>query len=348
MKGKLVLIYGLIFLLIVIGLKVGVQKVETDGTIYIRASGLVEGTSKIVSADNVTYTFTDDINDSISIERNNIILDGADFSLIGTDSSSGIYFTNRNNITVQNVHLNGFATGIYLGSSTHCSIISNTMENVTNAVYVYEDSNFNSISGNIITSNQNGVYIRESSNCTVSNNNITCEREDNKFGIYLYFSSDNTVNANNITESQACIYVYYSDHNNLNGNNLTNSGRGQDGGGVWVERSHFNTIHGNYISESNWHGIELFRSSNSTVSENTIISNSNRGIMIRTDSNYNNITGNTVNDNYKGIESTSSAHNNIINAVFQIICFIKVDIVYQRKEVLSIHVQIQLRLRGQA
>ncbi|UCE95218.1 MAG: right-handed parallel beta-helix repeat-containing protein [Candidatus Bathyarchaeota archaeon] len=121
------------------------------------------------------------------------------------------------------------------------------------------------------------------------------------------------MSSNNITQSQACIYIYYSNDNSLYGNNLTNSGYSQDGGGVWVERSHFNNIDGNFISESRWHGIELYRSLNNSILENEIISNNNRGIMVQTVSNYNTISGNTVNGNYKGIEITSSSHHNIIN-----------------------------------
>jgi len=310
MERKLVLISGLILLLINIGLTVRVQKVEGSDTIYIRADGLVEGSDKITSGDNFTYTFTDNINDSISIERSNIILDGADFNLIGP-GSSGVYFSDRQNVIVRNINIIGFSTGVHLTNSTHCSIVGNNMDNVTNAVYL--DSNFNNISDNNVVSDGNGIYLRETSNCTISNNNITCERADNKFGVYLYHSSNNTMSGNIITQSQACIYFFYSNYNNLYGNNLTNSGWGQDGGGVWAEWSHFNNIHENYISESSWHGIELYRSTNNSISGNEITSNNNRGVMVHTFSNYNHIIGNNVTGNYKGIESSSSSHNNIIS-----------------------------------
>ena len=215
MNRKLVLISGLILLLISVGFAVRVQKVEASDTIYIRANGLVEGTDKIASADNFTYTFTDNINDSIYIERSNIILDGAGFNLTGT-GSSGVYSANRKNITIRNINMIGFTYGVFLNNSTYCNIVRNKMENITSsALYVYMDSKFNNISENNIISDGNGIYIRESSNCTMSNNNITCERADNKFGIYLYYSSNNTMSANIITQSQACVYIYYSSYNNL-------------------------------------------------------------------------------------------------------------------------------------
>ena len=55
-----------------------------EATIYIRDDGSVEGeTTKIATSDNVTYTFTDDINGSILVERNNIVIDGAGYTLRG-------------------------------------------------------------------------------------------------------------------------------------------------------------------------------------------------------------------------------------------------------------------------
>ncbi len=56
-----------------------IKPVVAQGTIYIRSDGSVEpeGTP-IFSLDNVTYTFTDNINVSIVVERNNIVVDGAD------------------------------------------------------------------------------------------------------------------------------------------------------------------------------------------------------------------------------------------------------------------------------
>lgn len=50
--------------------------VKASGTIYIRADGSVEGTTDISTVDNVTYIFTNDIYDSIVVERSNIIVDG--------------------------------------------------------------------------------------------------------------------------------------------------------------------------------------------------------------------------------------------------------------------------------
>lgn len=81
MGSKFVLALGLVFVLLgVLGIAIKVERVEASGTIYIRANGLVEGTDNIISADNVTYTFTGNINDSIVVEKDNIVVDGASYT----------------------------------------------------------------------------------------------------------------------------------------------------------------------------------------------------------------------------------------------------------------------------
>ncbi|MCK4333140.1 MAG: hypothetical protein KAV40_06125, partial [Thermoplasmatales archaeon] len=54
--------------------------VEASGTVYIRADGSVEGTDKIQRDGNV-YTFTDDIYESLVVERDDVVVDGAGYSI---------------------------------------------------------------------------------------------------------------------------------------------------------------------------------------------------------------------------------------------------------------------------
>lgn len=58
-------------------LYVDIQPVKANGTIYIRSYGSVEPpTAPICSKDNVTYYFTDNVFDSIVVEKDNIVVDG--------------------------------------------------------------------------------------------------------------------------------------------------------------------------------------------------------------------------------------------------------------------------------
>ena len=87
----------------------------SPGTVYIRANGSVEGTTNIVSSDNVTYNFIADISDSIVVQRDNIILNGAGHKVQGTGlvfPTKGIGLWGRKNVTIQNVVIKSFYYGI--------------------------------------------------------------------------------------------------------------------------------------------------------------------------------------------------------------------------------------------
>ncbi|KPV64194.1 MAG: Periplasmic copper-binding protein (NosD) [Candidatus Bathyarchaeota archaeon BA2] len=130
-----------------------VQPAKASGAIYIRADGSIDPIDAPISTvDNITYTFTDNINDSIVIERDNIILDGAGYTVQGTGAhgSIGIYLPNRINVTVTNTKITTFWHGIALGYS----------------------SNYNSISGNNIANNYWGIWLWGSSNNSIFHNNF--------------------------------------------------------------------------------------------------------------------------------------------------------------------------------
>ena len=67
--------------------QIGVVKAES--TVYIRADGTVEGTDKIQRDGNI-YTFTGDIFDSIVVEKDDVVIEGAGYTLQGNGSEAGI------------------------------------------------------------------------------------------------------------------------------------------------------------------------------------------------------------------------------------------------------------------
>jgi len=181
-----------------------IETVKASGTIYIRSDGSVDPlTANITSVDNVTYTFTGNINDEVVIQRDNIVVDGAGYTLQGTgpEYSSGIYLSYRNNVIIKNININNFSIGIELWWSPNNIIYGNNITNSLGGVMLYESSN-NTISGNNITNNGDGIWISrfsgdESSNNTISGNNIT----NNENGIWLYSCSNNSIYHNNFVDN---------------------------------------------------------------------------------------------------------------------------------------------------
>lgn len=73
------------------------------GTIYIRADGSIDPpTTSIETFDNITYTFTDNINDSIVVERNDIVVEGAGFTVQGDGNGTGFILQYNVNVTIKN------------------------------------------------------------------------------------------------------------------------------------------------------------------------------------------------------------------------------------------------------
>ena len=69
-----------------------VQPVRASATIYIRADGSIDPpTAPIYTADNITYTLTGNITadaDGIVIERDNVVWEGAGYTVQGTGSGT--------------------------------------------------------------------------------------------------------------------------------------------------------------------------------------------------------------------------------------------------------------------
>lgn len=277
-----------------------VKLVKGYETIIIRASGSVEGTTKIVTADNATYTFTDNINGSILVQRNNIVIDGAGYTLQGEGGINefGIDLIGITNVTIRNTHIVNFASGVYLQAySSNNTVTQNTF--VDNKVGVeLAVSSHNTISENVLTDNGNGIWLdtaisfdlgsnynniignnitlcfwdaiglaNESSNNTIIGNNMI----NNQYGITIgNLCSDNIVNGNfvDMTEYGWGIRIEYKGNQNIvSGNNIRNTGYG-----FYVDRASYNNISGNNVVDSDY-GVYFYKSPDNKFWHNNFIDN---------------------------------------------------------------------------
>jgi len=227
-----------------------IQPAKASGTIYIRADGSIDPpTAPISTIDNITYTLTGNITsdaDGIVVERDNIAVDGAGYTLQGTGSGSGMDISLRNKVTLKNTTVRGFATGIKSFSSSN-----------------------NTISGNTIAANNlyAGIDLIDSSNCTVSANNITAHTLYGAEGISLYRSSSILVSGNNITNNGCDVAVEYDSlSNSIFDNEIANNGEG-----IEILDSADNAVSGNNFT-GNGAGISLDWSSNIRVAGNKFFS----------------------------------------------------------------------------
>jgi parallel beta-helix repeat protein len=183
-----------------------------DRIIYIRSGGSVDPEIPAIVRTGDVYTFTDDISsnfiNAIIIEKNDIVLDGAGFSLHGNmvSASNGIKLLNRNNVTIKNLSIDSFYNGIYLFTSQNNIIIGNRITGNREAgIYLYYSS-FNNITRNKITDtptpNFGGIRLNSANYNSITCNNIT----SNYFGIYFLDSQGNQIFHNNLISNTLNAY----------------------------------------------------------------------------------------------------------------------------------------------
>jgi parallel beta-helix repeat protein len=206
---KKIILLSFIFLLFSTVAIIGfLRPVVAGETIYIRFDGSVEGTDKIQRDGNV-YTFTDNIFDSIVVERNNTIVDGAGYTLQGTGSEYGMSMRNINNVTIKNVQIRSFRVAIDLDSTSGSVICGNNItDNPVGGIAFWKSSN-NTVSENYIAKGWAGIYLQGSMLISSDYNSIVrnCITNNSHNGIFLY-GCFNRIAGNNITNNGNGIGIY--------------------------------------------------------------------------------------------------------------------------------------------
>jgi hypothetical protein len=173
MSRKLVSAMTLMFAVVgMLVVTIGVHGVKAGGTVYIRTDGSIDpDTAPISSADNVTYTLTDNINDNIVVERDYIVLDGKGYTVQGTGTGYGVSLTGRSNVTIKNMEVTGFFDGIFLWHCRNNTIYGNSIKgNNKCGINLYEDCDHTTIRGNNLTSNDIGIQIEDGTHVIYNNN----------------------------------------------------------------------------------------------------------------------------------------------------------------------------------
>ena len=285
-------------------LTLNIQPVKAEGTIYIRADGSVDPPTAPIQRDGDTYTFTDNVSEAIVVQRNNIVIDGASYTVQGTGNGIGIDLSDRINVTVKNSRIAGLETGILLSGSSRNTLLYNTIVNNSVGIGILELSVDNILSGNSISSNYQGVRV--------------------------YRSRTNTLSSNIVANNQIwAILIEESTYNTLSDNIITNN----NGHGVYLWGSLGNSVSNNTVTNNYGHGIFIQGSFRNTISLNKVICNYQYGIYLRSNiywgSTNNTIFGNNVTNNDGGIHIYEEVwslpytydnliyHNNFINNTVQ-------------------------------
>jgi len=249
-------------------------------SIYILSNGTVVGTSSIQRSGN-TYTFTDDIKGYIVVQKDNIVIDGAGYTLSGEGSlgtgsfyavepTTGINLLHAKGVTIQDLKIVNFVIG--MTPATNAAITQNYIAYnqigiaepanaaITENYIEYNDLGIssgstpnknNKIIGNTIANNNNGIKIMlvssDATNDVISGNNFT---RNGFAAINLMGCSGVTISDNTITATVPGI-----------GSNIT---AGPMGAGISFIYAHDNRIFGNYIADNNY-GVSFSSGSNNNI-----------------------------------------------------------------------------------
>jgi parallel beta-helix repeat protein len=165
-----------------------IQPVKAAGTIYINADGSISPPeAPISSPDNITYTLTGNVTDSIVVGRSDIIVDGAGYTVEGDGTGNGFSLQNIVNVTIKNTRIQGRIDGIQLFNSANSIITGNSIVgNSYEGIGLYYSSD-NIITANSITNNQVGIGSYDSSNNSIFHNIFT----NNAYQVYTETSVNN-------------------------------------------------------------------------------------------------------------------------------------------------------------
>lgn len=346
------IVSGLVLIPLLVGmltLAFNIQPVKASGTIYVKADGSIDPpTANITSVDNVSYTLTGNINDSLVVERSNIIIDGNGYTLQGSESETGIKIFNINNVTIQNMNIKDFWFGIYIQDSDNNTLSGNNITTTTNdGVHLHRSANNvfrnNSMAGNRYSFKVDGsglsdfIHDIDSSNTVdgkplyywvnrqdmevpsdagyvalVNSNNITVkglELKNNGEGILMVNTSSSRITDNNIINNHySGVYVRWSSNNTVSGNSITDNFFGIQ---LMSSNTGNNTVSGNNIT-SNQYGVYVLYSADNNIVSGNNIANNLYGVLLQSVKN-NTVSGNNMTNNQRGLWLFESASDNTIS-----------------------------------
>ncbi|MFZ7137738.1 MAG: NosD domain-containing protein [archaeon] len=190
-------------------------------TVRINSDGTVEGTEKIHRDENL-YMFTNNIYGFLVVEKDDITVDGAGYILQGNGIKTGINLSNRTNVTITNLEVKNFTSGIHFSGTAYCNVSGNNILENKNGIHVWGNSNYNTISQNIITFNRDGIMVIMQS---FLNNNITENVITNnyEYGVHFLFSYNNTISGNEIADNECGVILEHCSNNVFRNNRLNNN-----------------------------------------------------------------------------------------------------------------------------
>ena len=220
--------------------------------ITIHEDGSVTPSSAPIVRSGNLYKMTGNFSGSLVVAKNNVVVDGAGYTLQGNGSLAqpdgtstfiqitkyGVVLSDRTNVTVRNLQTFGYMIGFYLEGDCRGNLIEGNMitGDTGTGISIYGNATANQITRNIIRGCENSLYMFNSSFNVISGNTLTGAK----------MGGTTSANGINDTFTQNLfglrLEFYYSSGANLTGNTFQISGYGSAVAGVT----------GGFISQNNF------------------------------------------------------------------------------------------------
>lgn len=278
------------------------------------------------------YSFTSDVEDTLVIERDGIVLDGAGYSLKGKGVSVGVWLQDRSDVTIKNLNIQKFGYGIrfshylsdwYSGKTnpnrtTLCTIETCNITENNYGISFYQTKNC-SVIGNCIANNTYGAYLYGSDNVFRSN-----QFEQNTYNFWDIDEFINDVDSSNTINGKP-VYYWVNQHNrtvpsdagivilkNCSRIRVQNLDLSGNGNGISLYYTNNSELFGNTLSDNYWRGIAVWWSQNNSIIGNQIANITYDGIELY-DSDNNIISHNRILANEIGIYHRTKSTNEVIS-----------------------------------
>ncbi|MGD2066976.1 MAG: right-handed parallel beta-helix repeat-containing protein, partial [Candidatus Bathyarchaeota archaeon] len=310
----------LISLLLLISVVVSLPQIKTvkaaPVTIYIKEDGSIVGTDKIRQYGD-TYRFIEDVNSGdspygISIERDNIVVDGAGYTLQGNFNTC----QPNSGVSIYGVHIR----------ASHITLRNLNIENYRDGIQQYSVSN-NHFADNSITYCNIGIFFSSSPNNMLRSNKLENNGQHLKISVDNLAEYNNDIDQSNTVDGKPIIYwlrksdsiippaaglVFLINCTKMTIKNLHLSSSGQN---ILLDSTTNSTIqHNTLLGNGKYAGIHLRNSNNIQIIGNTI-KNQSEGIHLH-DSSNNHINQNQILNNAIGVEIRTSNNNEVSNNTF--------------------------------
>lgn len=279
----------------------------------------IQDAINVSSDSNIIFVFNGTYYEKILVNRSvNLIGENRDNTIIDGNGSGDVVnitadWVSISEFAIQNSVSTGNRVGIHINSEYN-TITRNMITNLSKGIYLNGWS-YNIITENIVMNNSyygilNGkeVWPELPSNNVVISRNIVSH---NRRGIGHLLSSDGIISGNIVEDNTDWgIFLWQSHHNVLEGNIVANTSGTDFGIGIHVFDTCINNlIWGNIVTRNAQFGIYVDMGAFNKISENNV-TNNGMGIKFVISSCFNIINENYIADNLVGIHVSETSHSN--------------------------------------